>query len=204
MRQHHPSTAPGSDARGPDSGQRLGTAIRHARLTLGIRLQDVADKAGCSESLVSKIENGRALPSLTTLHRIAEALQTTVGRLCAAPDGRHGIVSRRGERTVVRMDPVRRGEGLCMERLTPYDAAHLLQGNIHIVSPGGGSEGSLSHEGEEVGFVIEGTLELTVGGETYTLQAEDSFSFRSELPHSYRNPGTVQARVIFINTPPSF
>ena len=91
-----------------------------------------------------------------------------------------------------------------MERLIPYDAAHLLQGNIHIVSPGGGSEGMLSHEGEEVGFVIEGTLELTVGNETYTLEAEDSFSFRSELPHSYRNPGTVPARVIFINTPPSF
>ena len=91
-----------------------------------------------------------------------------------------------------------------MERLIPYDASHLLQGNIHIVSPGGGSEGALSHDGEEVGFVIEGTLELTVGGETYLLQAEDSFSFRSRLPHSYRNPGTVRTRVIFINTPPSF
>ncbi len=200
MRQH-PSPAASA---GLEPGPRLGTAIRHARLTLGIRLQDVADKVGCSESLVSKIENGRALPSLKTLHRIADALQTTVGRLCAAPDGRDGIVSRRGERPVVQVDPVRRGEGICMERLIPYDAAHLLQGNIHIISPGGSSDGSLSHEGEEVGFVIEGTLELTVGSETHLLQAEDSFSFRSELPHSYRNPGAVRARVIFINTPPSF
>ena len=203
MRPHPPSAAPPPDP-GANPGERLGTAIRHARLTLGIRLQDVADKAGCSESLVSKIENGRALPSLTTLHRIADALQTTVGRLCAAPDGRQGVVSRRGERPVVQMDPVRRGEGICMERLIPYDGAHLLQGNIHIVAPGGGSEGALSHDGEEVGFVIEGTLELTVGSETYLLQAEDSFSFRSRLPHSYRNPGTVRTRVIFINTPPSF
>ena len=199
MQSHPPPDAPAS---GP--GPRLGTAIRHARLTLGIRLQDVAGKAGCSESLVSKIENGRALPSLTTLHRIADALQTTVGRLCAAPDARGGTVSRRGERPVVQVDPVRRGEGISLERLIPYGAAHLLQGNIHIISPGGSSDGSLSHEGEEVGFVIEGTLELTVGGETFLLQAEDSFSFRSEQPHSYRNPGTRQARVIFINTPPSF
>ncbi len=204
MQPHPPLGAPASDPGTSGPGQRLGTAIRHARLTLGIRLQDVAEKAGCSESLVSKIENGRALPSLTTLHRIADALQTTVGRLCAAPDARGGVVSRRGERPIVQVDPVRRGEGISLERLIPYNAAHLLQGNIHIVSPGGSSDGSLSHEGEEVGFVIEGTLELTVGGDVFLLQAEDSFSFRSELPHSYRNPGTVRARVIFINTPPSF
>ena len=102
------------------------------------------------------------------------------------------------------MDPLRRGTGIHMERLIPYDDAHLLQGNIHIVEPGGGSEGTIAHEGEEVGFVIEGKHELTVGTQTFTLSAEDSFCFRSSIPHSYRNPGATRARVIFINTPPSF
>jgi len=204
MNHNSPSLAEPPPFDGREPTVRIGTAIRHARMTLGIRLQDVAIRVGCSESLISKIENGRTLPSLTTLHRIAEALQTTVGRLCAVADTRGGVVSRSGERPVVMMDPLRRGAGIQMERLIPYDAAHLLQGNIHVVEPGGGSEGTLSHEGEEVGFVLEGTLELVVGGKTYTLGAEDSFSFRSELPHSYRNPGAVRARVIFINTPPSF
>lgn len=72
---------------------RIGTGIRHARITLGIRLQDVAARVGCSESLISKIENGRTLPSLTTLHRIADALQTTVGRLCATADPNDGVVA---------------------------------------------------------------------------------------------------------------
>ena len=182
----------------------IGLGVRHARMTLGLRLQDVATLAGCSESLVSKVENGRALPSLTTLHRLAAALQTTVGRLCATPDAGDEVVSRRGQRPVVTMDPLRRGPGIRMERLIPYGPAHLLQGNIHIVEPGGGSEGSLSHEGEEVGFVLEGALELTVDGHAYALEAEDSFRFRSNLPHGYRNLGARRARVIFINTPPSF
>ena len=182
----------------------VGTSIRHARMTLGIRLQDVAARVGCSESLISKIENGRTLPSLTTLHRIADALQTTVGRLCATADPNDGVVARSGERPVITMDPLRRGTGIRMERLIPYDDAHLLQGNIHIVEPGGSSEGTIAHEGEEVGFVIEGKLELTVGSQTFTLSAEDSFCFRSSIPHSYRNPGATRARVIFINTPPSF
>ena len=56
-----------------------------------------------------------------------------------------------------------------MERLIPYGPAHLLQGSIHIVEPGGGSDGMITHDGEEVGYVIEGALELTVGGEVFAL-----------------------------------
>ena len=202
MTQQPTSVAEPSPSATPD--MRVGTSIRHARMTLGIRLQDVAARVGCSESLISKIENGRVLPSLTTLHRIANALQTTVGRLCATVDPDAGVVVRSGERPVITMDPLRKGTGIRMERLIPYDESHLLQGNIHIVEPGGGSDGTISHEGEEVGFVIEGTLELTVGDRTYSLAAEDSFCFRSNLPHSYRNLGSARTRVIFINTPPSF
>ncbi len=67
-------------------------------MTLGILLQDVAPRVGCSESLISKIESGRTLPSLTTPHRIADALQTTVRRLCATADPNDGVVARSGER----------------------------------------------------------------------------------------------------------
>jgi transcriptional regulator with XRE-family HTH domain len=199
-------SATGPGAKPADAARiKMGIRIRHARLTLGLRLQDVASRAGCSESLLSKIENDRILPSLTMLHRIAEALQTTVGKLCALlEDQKRNIVSRTGERQIVTMDPLRKGTGTYMERLLPYDPAHLLQGNIHVVEAGGGSEGTIAHEGEEVGFVLEGQLELTVGDQTYFLNAEDSFSFRSSIPHGYRNPGPGRTRVLFINTPPSF
>ena len=189
---------------GPVAGLRLGVKIRHARLTLGLRLQDVADRAGCSEGLLSKIEHDAKQPSLNMLHRIAEVLQTTVGMLCAASDDTENMVSRAGHRFVVDMDPLRRGTGIKLERLIPYNNAHLLQGNIHIIEPLGGSDGPIVHEGEEVVFVLEGRLELTVGEQSYFLDTEDSFLFRSDMPHSYRNPDPVQARVIFINTPPSF
>jgi ribosome-binding protein aMBF1 (putative translation factor) len=45
----------------------IGTRLRHARLMQGARLKDVADQAGCSESLVSKIENNKLEPSLQVL-----------------------------------------------------------------------------------------------------------------------------------------
>lgn len=198
--------APIPDDQSSESAQiKIGLRIRHFRLTLGLRLQDVALKVDCSESLLSKIENDRILPSLSMLHRIAAALHTTVGILCATPgESLNKVVTRAEERQIVTMDPLRRGSGTYMERLIPYDPAHLLQGNIHVIEAGGGSDGTISHDGEEVGLVLEGQLELVVADQVYHLGLNDSFSFRSSLPHGYRNPGPGRARVLFVNTPPSF
>ena len=169
-----------------------------------MRMKDVAAAAGCSESLISKIENNKAVPSLGVLHRICEALDLALGELLTAPEENDGVVTRAGERRIVEIDPVRKGTGIRLERLVPYSKGHLIQGNIHIVAPGGSSDGTISHSGEEVGYVLAGKIELTVGGQTYRLSAGDSFCYRSELRHGYRNRGKVEARVLFVNTPPSF
>jgi mannose-6-phosphate isomerase-like protein (cupin superfamily) len=189
----------------PDGGAiRLGLRIRHARMSKGMKLRDVARKANCSESLMSRIENDKVQPSLSVLHRIAVALDLTVGQLFARSSDPGGFVWRSGERHVVTMDPNRKGSGLTLERLIPYEQGRLLQGNIHNVAPNGGMNGPISHEGEEVGYVIEGQIELTIGSEIFLIECDDSFCFRSELSHSYRNPGPDRARIIFINTPPTF
>jgi quercetin dioxygenase-like cupin family protein len=123
-----------------------------------------------------------------------------VPALFAEGDAARGIVARAGTRPGMRIDKA----GSQLERLVPTDSGHLLEGNLHILAPGGGSDGMLAHQGEEVGFVIAGQLELTVGGEVYRLSAGDSFVFRSELPHSYRNPGRTETRVVWVSTPPTF
>lgn len=79
--------------------------------------------------------------------------------------------------------------GVTLERLVPNGQGYLLQGNIHIVAPGGGSRGPLHHEGDEFGYVLEGRLELKIDNSTYDLSVGDSFEFPSNLSHTYRNPG---------------
>jgi transcriptional regulator with XRE-family HTH domain len=182
----------------------VGSRLQHARLARETRMKDLAAAAGCSESLISKIENNKAVPSLGVLHRLCEALGMTLGELLATPTDNGRIVTRAGERRVVEVDALRKGKGIRMERLVPYAKGHLLQGSIHVIAPGGRSDGAISHNGEEVGYVIAGEIELMVGDETYRISAGDSFCYRSELPHGYRNCGDSEARVIFVNTPPSF
>jgi transcriptional regulator with XRE-family HTH domain len=182
----------------------IGTRLRHARLMRGSRLKEIADAASCSESLVSKIENNKLQPSLQTLHKLCSVLKIGLGELFSPQHEDGPVVTRQGKRSVVEMDALRRGDGILMERVIPYAKGHLLQSNIHVVAPGGSSFGLISHEGEEVGYLIAGEIELFVGDKAYQLAAGDTFCFRSEIGHGYRNRGATEARVLFVNTPPTF
>ena len=110
----------------------IGTRLRHARLMRGSRLKDVADAAGCSESLVSKIENNKIEPSLQVLHKLCTVLKIGLGELFTRQEEDAPVVTRAGQRSRIEMDPVRRGNGILMERVIPYAKGHLLQSNIHV------------------------------------------------------------------------
>jgi transcriptional regulator with XRE-family HTH domain len=183
---------------------RLGVRMKLARQIRGMTLKAVAEAAGCSESLLSKIENGKASPSLPMLHRVVQVLETNIGWMFEEVDGEEGIVFRAGARPLIALDPLRRGEGISLERVIPYSPGHMLQCNIHHIDAGGASAGPIQHAGEEVGYILVGEIDLIVDEATYRLAAGDSFVFRSELPHHYRNTGTERASIFWVNTPPTF
>lgn len=185
---------------------RIGARLRHARLTKGLSLRSLADAAGCSESAVSKIENDRVRPSIAMLHRLCSELGISIGTLLTLPDENGGDVRimAAGTRPMIRVDPEWQGKGIALERAIPQLPNSLLQANILHVAPGGRSDGMIQHTGEEFGYVISGKLELVVGDAVYSLQAGDCVLFPSPLPHGYRNTGKAVARVLWVNTPPSF
>ncbi len=205
------STSGAATRAGAASGERsddvrIGVKVRHARKLKGLRLKDLADAIGCSESFLSKVENEQVTPSLKTLHRLVAELGTTIGELFSVSTGNHHVVMRHNERPVVRTESVGRGasSGVFMECLIADPESRLLYGSIHVVEPGCSSGGTIHHLGEEVGYVLEGVLNLEVDGTTYFLEAGDSFFFDSSLHHGYSNPGSETTRVIWINTPPTF
>jgi transcriptional regulator with XRE-family HTH domain len=183
---------------------RVGLKMKHTRLLKGLTLKQLAELAGCSESLLSRIENGNANPSIKMMHRVALALGMPVSGLFQENVDSSDVVMRHGERPTVGTDQVRRGKGSKLEALIPSGRVNLLSGYINDIEPGGGSEGVIQHEGEEFGYVLDGEIELTVDNRRYQLREGDSFYFRSERPHSYINNRKKIARVLWVNTPPSF
>lgn len=184
-------------------GIRLGKRVRHWRLVQGLTLKDLAQQVGCSESLLSKIENERTTPSLSTLHKIVTVLDTNLSDILGS--GESETVTRANARNVLWVDGSRSlGEGMRLEQLVPAKKGRLLQADMYVIPPGAGSNGAMQHTGEEFGFVMEGSLCLTIDDTSYVLEAGDSFVFRSELSHEFLNTGATVARVLWLNTPPTF
>jgi transcriptional regulator with XRE-family HTH domain len=181
---------------------RISSKLRHARRLRRMTLKEVADKAECSESLLSKIENGHASPSLKMLQRLASALGLTVAQLFAQGGQSDNVVIRAATRSRFATGPD--GQGDEVEPLAPHEAGDLLECHLYHFAPGNSSGGNFQHQGEEFGFVLDGEIELTVSGRKHVAKAGDSFRFRSEKPHSWSNKGKKAARVLWINTPPTF
>lgn len=186
----------------------IGGRLRHARLVQNLNLKEVAALSGCSESFISKLENNKVKPSFTMLHRIAAVLGVSIAHILETSDtetASPAVIFTAAERRRARSDSSAKGDGgTSQEFLTPRGSHQLLQASIHHIAPGGSTDGILQHDGETLGYVLSGQIELILNGTTSSLQTGDSFLFPSTLPHGYRNKGQTLARVLWVNTPPSF
>jgi transcriptional regulator with XRE-family HTH domain len=182
----------------------IGLRVRALRKLRRHRLRDLAQQAGCSESLLSRVENGLVMPSLSTLHRLARALGVNVAALVEESQDGACTVYSPAQRPRTSMAGAAEGDGSTAESLAPYAENRQLEALIVCLPPGGKLCGPFEHEGEEVGFVLEGELELVVDGVIHRVPTQFSFFLHSERPHFYRAIGPAPCRVVWINTPPSF
>ena len=184
------------------TAERLSTRLRMARHMRGMTLKVLADAAGCSESLLSKIENGKAYPSLPMLNRLVQALAIGMGWMFEDRDGREPVIARSGQRAAAAV-PVEAGRVITVERVIPDSGEHALQCSIFHLEAGTCSPGEHRHAGEEAGYLLDGHLELLIDGRAHRLSAGDAFAFHSDQPHSFRNVGQTRASVFWVNTPPT-
>ena len=182
----------------------LGRSIRRRRMELGLRGIDLAKNTGLSTSFLSQIEKERTSPSVSTLKKIAEALDTSVASFfeSAFPDQEQGEESehqspvvRESERKVLSL-----GEGVNFFLLN-NNLNHGVKLMLNVLNPGATtSEQLYSHQGEEAGLVLEGELEIQLEKRKYHLQSGDSISFKSTIPHRKTNTGKSKSISVWGNT----
>lgn len=171
----------------------LGGAIRAKRRQQELTLADIGQRSGLSIGFLSQVERGLAVPSEAALEAIATALGVASAYFVAAPAA-SALVTQVERRGLDGTDgDVRRAW------LTMSFPGQELTATLVEVPPG--FEGSAaSHPGEEMAFVLEGTLTCTVDGEALTLGVADSVHLRSAVPHSWSNPSDEPARVLWAGT----
>ena len=87
---------------------------------------------------------------------------------------------------------------------SPNISGKLPTAFMHFPPDSSSSEKLLDHQGEEVAFVIEGKIRISLEGEEYILETGDSVKIPSYMKHRWINEYSEKAAILFSVTPPSF
>ena len=172
----------------------LGERLREQRKRLGLTLTEVADAAGLTAGFISQIERGITTPSLSSLVAVSRVLKAHVGDFLAQPKVTVPL-TRQSERPHYAIG----GNSLSYERLSASFPGSVLRSVIIHEPPGYRSE-PISHEGEELFFILGGSLTVEVEDETTVLGAGDSIHFPSTKTHSTWNHTDRPTTILHICT----
>ena len=162
----------------------IGRVIRELRLKDKLTIAEVAEQAGISRGMVSKIENGQVSTSLETLAKMAQALGVSLAHLFRhynMPSGGAQLVKNGAGMEVVRRG-TRRGHTY---HLLAYDQGPRKSFEPFLITMDDASEvfPTFEHPGTEFIYMLKGRIEYRHGQHTYMLEPGDSLTFRGDIPH---------------------
>lgn len=181
----------------PERGQGIGARIRFLRKQRNMTLDQLSVLSNLTKSYVSKVERGVSVPSISTAMRLAESFNITVSQLLGE-EGYEDSVSivRKNERRAFMRAGVKSGYNYeliaapkkfkCME---PYIMRPPMQFQDKRV---------FEHSGEELLYVLSGSVEIELSGKVTRLNAGDTIYFDAHLPHRTRSVGGKQASALVV------
>ena len=177
----------------------LGAHIRELRMKQNMSLRKLAASAEVSVSFLSQVERGTASPSIASLMRIARALDQTIGSLFEVRTDNWLVRAGEGPRLV---HPNRQWDE---ELVSPREFTKLQV--IRSTLAVGGSTGAelLSYGPSETTMVVQtGTVDVSIGTETYRLAPGDCLSYDPSTQHRIANAGTQPCVILFSSSAPVY
>ncbi len=181
---------------------RVAGRIADLRRAQGFSFDALALRAGVSKGTLVQIEQGRANPGISTLCRLAAALDVSVADLVAPPGIGAQVV------TVVRSTASRRlwtgpngGAAVLLAGTTGPDMLEIWDWELR---PGERFEAAVHGPGtRELLHVTAGILALEVDGTTHLIAAGSSAIALTDRPHAYANAGLGAVRfTMTVHEPP--
>lgn len=177
----------------------LGAKIREKRIEIGMSLKELAEKTDLTPGFISQVERELTEPSITSLRKIANVMGVAVFYFLM-DDAHINPVVRKNERQPLKFPK----SHLTYELLSP-DLNRQMEMFLARLEPGAATcEEPLSHPGEEVIHVLQGTMWIQVGEKEYILEQGDTIYYYSNSPHKVVNSGQTELVFISTITPPQF
>ena len=180
----------------------MGQRIRQLRSDTGLTLEEAAERAGCTPGFLSQVERNQAVPSISMLYSIAQALGVKVTHFFPRTTPGTKVV-RADAREVFRFE----GSSIVYSLLSTNFPDRKLESLLVRMDPVDGalpSDEFRSHPGEEFAYVMEGTLRLWIDDTVHDLHPGDSVHFESVVKHRLENLGDTPMVALWVLTPPVF
>lgn len=178
----------------------IGEKLRRLRIQKNLTQEEMADRCELSKGFISQVERDLASPSIATLTDMLEALGTSLQEFFSEQQPEK-IVFSQDDMFVKQDEQMLRGD---ITWLVPTAQKNEMEPILVSLGEGGQSEEMPPYEGEEFGYVLQGTISLHLGSKVFKVKTGESFCFRPTAPHRIENAGKRPAKFIWVSTPPNF
>lgn len=155
----------------------IGKCVKLHRKKKALTLSAVSAKTGLSVSYLSNLERGVANPSVQTLNNICQVLGITLSDLINKVSAPQPIVTKAGERRILLQEG-----GILYENATEGD---FRMSSILMTVKDSGVHMAHHHIADEVGYIISGSMTMTINNVDYFLSAGDCIYIEANQEHSY-------------------
>lgn len=177
----------------------IGDRIRRLRVKNSLTQEELADRCELTKGFISQLERDLASPSIATLVDILDGLGTNL------KDFFNESIE---EKIVFSKDDVFESENedlkYILKWIIPNAQKNVMEPILIELEAGGKTKEDYPHDGEEFGYVLNGSIYLYIGDSKYKVRKEESFYFKANSNHYVENAGKTTARIIWVSTPPSF
>lgn len=165
-------------------------ALKRLRQEAGLTLEALAQSTGLTRSYVSKVERGLSAPSVGVAIKLAQALDVPVERLFGAAAAADAVSVFRAAGA----DPAQGPRIVAGASGRHRMVAFVLTPGQKQPRPPRMSD----HEGEEILYVLRGTVRLHLAGRSEELRAGDCAQFDASIPHRVEQQGPDEAEVLLV------
>ena len=179
-----------------DLNGRIAERVRELRATHGLSLDALATRSGVSRSMISLVERGESSPTAVVLEKLATGLGVTMAAMFDAPGATgaaSGPIARRADQPLWR-DP---GSGYLRRNVSPPGLPQPMQivevefpPRAHVAFETGARDVRILQQV----WVLEGTIDVTVGDERHRLRDGDCLAMQLDRPTMFHNPTRKPAR----------
>ncbi len=183
----------GDDGPSPE----LGKTIQRLRKAYNLSLGELSEQSGVAKSIISQIERNETNPTLATVWRLSQALDTTIDQVLASEEHSNII-----EKSSVSAIPVLTSEdGLCTMAIIGWlNTVSWVQWYDFKAQAGGVLESDPHPKGSVENLsVLVGELEVWVDGDVKTVKQGETLRYRGDLPHRITNIGEGPAHATMVN-----